>query len=306
MYLLTEALNGMDAAFQALPPNPADDRLTQWRLARSQLVDQFLTIDGTGTGSSFDNTAIPKFVPTLIDALRAQIQAQCPTTAIAPHTRCAWARDTFTTELANVVHGPVFAGTMDLLEAFRTDPTARAQMGQLLEYLLNAASQNDALPSLLATANDLIQVMKDDTNLVPLYQALAPAFAPTTTDAQGNILQKNAVDASLALLGRISVRAFDASGNEVCSAELDPNQVLALALQNLVTPVAGTSGQTGQAPLQTIMDAIGDVNRGDPSLQTTFVATDYANIADNVSQFLLSPTNGLEQFYAIVKNGTTK
>ncbi len=148
--------------------------------------------------------------------------------------------------------------------------------------------------------------MKDDTNLVPLYKALAPAFTPTTTNAQGEIVQKNAIDASLALLGRISGRAFDANGKEVCSAELDPNQVLALALQNLVTPVV-TSGQTGQAPLQTIMDAIGDVNRGDPSLQTSsYVATDYANIADNVSSFLLDPTNGMEQFYAIVKNGTVE
>ncbi len=117
IYLLTGALNGMDAAFAALPPNPSDDRLAQWRLARSQLVDQFLTIDGTGTSSAFDNAAIPKFVPTLIDALRAQIQAQCPTTATAPHTRCAWARDTFTSELATVVHGPVFAATMDILRS---------------------------------------------------------------------------------------------------------------------------------------------------------------------------------------------
>ena len=97
----------------------------------------------------------------------------------------------------NVVHGPVFAGTMDLLEAFRTDPTARAQFGQLLEYLLNAASSNEALSSLLATSNDIIQLLKDDTNLVPLYQALAPALAPSTLNAQGEFVQKNVVNASL-------------------------------------------------------------------------------------------------------------
>jgi hypothetical protein len=72
-----------------------------------------------------------------------------------------------------------------------------------------------------------------------------------------------------------------------------------------VTPVAGTGGAAnGQAPLQTIMDAIGDVNRGDPSVTTALVGSDYGNIADNVSSFLIDPTNGLEQFYAIVRNGT--
>ena len=305
VYLLTQALNEIDAAFANLPnPDPNDDRLAQWRLFRSQLVDQFLTIDGTGTSSTFDNAAIPKIVPTVIDVLRAQLFAQCPTTFAPPFTRCAWARDTWTNELTTVVHGPVFAATMDVLEALRTDATARAQLGRLLQYLLDAASQNAALPSMLATANDIIQILKDDANLVPLYQALAPGFDATTTDAQGHILQKSALDASLALLGRISGRAYDTRGNEICSAELDPNQILAIALQNLVTPVAGTNGQSGQAPLQTIMDAIGDVNRGDPSQTTPLQPIDYASIADNVSSFLTDPTSGLEQFYAIVRNGT--
>jgi len=310
IYLLTEALNNMDAAFaNQVNPDPTDDRFAQWRLARSQLVDQFLTIDGTGEGSTFDNVATPKFVPTLIDVTRAQLFAQCPTTFTAPFTRCAWARDQFASELGNVMHGPTFAATMDVLDALRRDSNSRAQMGNLVQYLLDAASQNDALPNLLASTNDIIQVMKDDTNLVPFYQALASAFVPTQTNAQGQITQKSVVDANLALLGRISGRALDANGNEICSVELDPNQVLTLALANLVTPMTtpasgAQSGQPNQAPLQTIMDVIGDVNRADPSQTGEFAGTDYASIADEVSDFMLNPTNGLEQFYAIVRNGT--
>ena len=191
IYLLTEALNEMDAAFQTAPnPNPNEDRFAQWRLARSQLVDQFLAVDqGTspaGPTWTFDNAGVPKFVPTLIDTLRAQIFAHCPTTTTPPYTRCAWARDTFTSELATVVHGPVFAGTMDILEALRTDPASRAQVELLLQYLLYQASQNEALPSMLATANDIIQVMKDDTNLVPLYQALAPASPRARSTRKGS------------------------------------------------------------------------------------------------------------------------
>jgi hypothetical protein len=310
IYLLTEALNNMDAAFANLQnPVPTDDRLAQWRLARSQLVDQFLTIDGSGTSSTFDNVAIPKFVPTLIDVARSQLFAHCPTTFAAPFTRCAWARDTLTTELANVVHGPTFAATMDVLDAMRLDSNTRAQTGNLLQYLLDAASQNDALPNLLATTNDIIQVMKDDTNLVPLYNALATAFVATQYDAQGDITQKSVIDASLALLGRASGRAYDTKGDEICSAELDPNQILTIALANVVTPMAnasgtGTGGQLNQSPLQTIMDVIGDVNRADPSQTGKLAADDYANIANEVSDFMLNPINGLEQFYEIVRLGT--
>jgi hypothetical protein len=195
--------------------------------------------------------------------------------------------------------GPTFAATMDLMEAFRTDPASRAETGKLITYLLDAASQNEALPSVLASANDMIQLMKDDTNLVPLFHAIAPAFAASTDSSQ-----KSVVDAQLALLGRMSGRAFDKNGKEICSSELDPNQVLTVALKNLVTPMPGTSGQVGQTPLQVIMDVIGDVNRADPSLQTKFEAADYASIADNVSDFLLNKERGLEQFYAIVRNGT--
>ena len=73
-----------------------------------------------------------------------------------------------------------------------------------------------------------------------------------------------------------------------------------------MTPVPQSSGQPGQAPLQTIMDAIGDVNRGNPAQTGTYQAVDYGNIADNVSSFLLDPQSGLEQFYAIVKLGTVE
>jgi hypothetical protein len=307
VYLLTGALNNMDAAFaNQVNTDPSDDRFAQWRLARSQLVDQFLSVNGTGAGSTFANVAIPKFVPTLIDVTRAQLFAHCPTTFAAPGTRCAWARDQLTTELGNVVHGPTFAATMDVLDAMRKDTSARLQTGDLLQYLLDSASQNDALPSMLATANDLVQVMKDDTNLVPLYNALASAFEPTVTNAQGQITQKSVIDAQLSLLGRISGRAYDTSGTEICSAELDPNQVLTFALSNLVTPLPGSNGQSNETPLQAIMDVIGDVNRADPSQTGEYAGADYANISNEVSDFLLNPTNGLEQFYAIVRQGTVQ
>jgi hypothetical protein len=298
VYLLTQALNAMDAAFANDPAKGTpDDRLAQWRLARSQLVDQFLAVDGTTTSSTFHNPAIPQITPVLIDLLRAQLLARCPTSFSAPNDRCTWARDTLTQQMTNVIHGPTFGATMDVLEAIRTDPNSRRQLGNLLQYLLNAASDNDALPSVLASANDMIQLLEDDTNLVPVYHAIAPAL-----DHQPG--QKSVVDAQLALLGKISGRALDGAGKESCGPELDPNQVLNIALKNLVTPMQAPDGTTTQTPLQIIMDVIGDVNRADPSQTSKFAGADYASIADNVSDFLLNKERGLEQFYEIVRQGT--
>src|SRR5262249_46020460 len=50
IYLLTNALNGMDKAFTDYASTHPDDadRQTQWRAARSQLVDQFLAAEGGG------------------------------------------------------------------------------------------------------------------------------------------------------------------------------------------------------------------------------------------------------------------
>jgi len=84
----------------------------------------------------------------------------------------------------------------------------------------------------------------------------------------------------------------------------DPDGVMALALANLVTPMTGTNGQPSETPLEVIVDAIADVNRASPGAGTKLLPEDYANMANEISEFLLDPQRGLEQFYAIVRNGT--
>jgi hypothetical protein len=65
-------------------------------------------------------------------------------------------------------------------------------------------------------------------------------------------------------------------------------------------------GPKKQAPLEVIMDVIADVNRAMPDRADKLDAGDYANIADNVSDFLLNRERGLEQFYEIVRQGTKR
>jgi hypothetical protein len=190
------------------------------------------------------------------------------------------------------------------MDAVRKDNDARTQLEAMLAYLLDAASQNDALAAMLASAADVIQVMRDDTNLVPLYHVLAEAAAASKTDGKGRVTEKSAIDAGTALLAKISGRAYRKDGAELCNKELDPNQILTVALSQLVTPMPGDGSTPGPTPLQVLMDIVADVNRVAPQQTDKLNAADYGSIADNLIDFLLNKERGLEQFYEIVRQGS--
>lgn len=315
LYLILEALNNMDAAFATYASaHPGDtQRLTAWRAARSKLVDQFLSTSGSGAASSFANASVPRILPVLVTALREQAVANCPASFSPPYPACAWVRQTLLANMQASMEGPLFASMMGLSDVIRQDDNGRTQLEAVLTYLLNASAtdgsaQNDALPALLGAADDLVQVLRDDTNLVPFYHVAAEAARPSVMDAKGNVVQAGAMDASISLLSRLTARAYaqPASGSafEDCAKEIDPNQVLTIALQHLVTPMTAPGPLNGQTPLQVIVDAVADVNRAAPGAASKLAPNDYLSIAANVSDFMSSKTSGLEQFYAIIRQGT--
>jgi hypothetical protein len=306
IYLVLQALQAADEQFEASEASNAGlKRKEQWKMARSQLVDQFLDVNGKNTNkASFKNEALPKILPAVINVIRSQLWAQCPTSFTPPFDRCKWAKDEQTANLVKTMKGPTFAAGVDLIEAIRRDDNARTQLEMLLSYMLDAASSNDALAAVIASAIDGIQVLGDDKNLVPLFHALASAAAPSLVDAKGHIVRKGLLDAQLAFLARVNGRAFDENKNEVCSKELDPNQVLQVALQKLVTPMTAPDGTRIETPLEVIIDVIAEVNRAAPGATDKLRPQDYASIADNVSDFLSNKERGLEQFYEIVRQGT--
>ena len=314
IYLLTSALGAIDQAFDDYAKaSPSDaDRQAKWRLARSQLVDQFLRVNGATTASAFANPTVPVLTPVLVDTLRAQLLANCPATfAPAAPTpanplppRCEWARTELTKKLEGVVSGPLFAGSMDMLDAVRGDDAARRELELLLTYLMDTKAPYDALSTMLSATADLLQMLGDDADLVPIYHVLAQAAEGSVTDATGAIVRTGTFDAETALLARIADRAYDEDHHEICAREMDPNQVLNVALKNAVTPMPSQGGRPASTPLQVIMDVVADVNRVAPERTDRLDAPDYASISSNVSDFLLNQERGLEQFYAIVRKGT--
>jgi len=214
-------------------------------------------------------------------------------------------------EMVAATGGPSFSGAIAVLDAIRRDQNARTAQEDLLAYLADpkqadSVGQVEALAELLTTGHDILQVLRDDTNLTPVYQAFAAAFVPPASNPGG----KNVIDATTTLLSRLAGHAYDTNGNEICSKELDPNSVLDVALAHLVTPMPTGSGDagggaTGETPLEVIVDTIADVNRASPSDTTDpLQSADYQNIATEVDEFMTDPERGLEQFYAVVRNAT--
>lgn len=304
LYLILEALNEIDAAFATYAQaNPNDAmRQTQWRKARSQLVDQFLGVTGQNTTmQAFKDPSLPAILPVVLDAVREQVAAHCPG---PPVGACTWARTTLTQNAAATLGGPTFASALDLNEVLRTNDPGRLGLEKLLTYLVDAGSNNDALAEFLASMDDLIQVMSDDANLVPLFHVLATAAASKTNGPNGKT-GPGTVDATMALLSRIAGKAYQGQ-TEICANELDPDAVLSLAMANLVTPMVDPKTMLpSETPLEVILDAIGDVNKQSPGAAAPVGARDLANTANELSEFFLDPTRGLEQFYAIVRNGTS-
>lgn len=295
--LLTAALASIDRAFaDYAAAHPHDTgRLAQWRSARSQLVDQFLTVDApqaTGGTYRFRDRALPRFVPLVTGTLRQQLWAQCTEW---PAITCAWAGHDLAKSAADAVGSPLAAHGADLLDALRQDAGARVELEKLLSYLLDESSSSDALASLLAASADGMQVLQDEADLAPILQAIAPAMAASPDGDRG------LVDAQVALLTRLTARSFDGSGVEQCGGELDPSQALTAVLSNAVTPTTLPGGRT-MTPVEVVLDAIGDVNRARPDETGPLSQGDYASVADEVSRFLLDPQRGLEQFYAICEN----
>ncbi len=296
IYLLIDAIKGMDAAFASYTNGLA--RQGEWRKARSQLVDTFFSVKGTGKGTTWANPAAQAILPTLVETFQAQVLARCPDRSSA--SKCAWGRDELRTNVSDTVGGPTFAAMIDLLEAFRTDDRARTELMALLQYLLDPGSENDALATTLAALIDVLQVLSDDTNLAPVYRAISDAAGESIVDEKGKVVRRGFADGATTALTRVFARAYDAKGNEQCGKEIDPNRVIAVALRNLVTP----AGPDQPAPIEVVLDVVADVNRADPSQTSKLDGGDYANIALEVRSFLLDKGSGLEQIYEVVRQAT--
>jgi len=294
--LLVDSFDEIDAAFASYATQYPNDtgRHALWLQARSHFVDTFLAVDGTGAQASFHNPTLVNALPAILETLRAQTFAHCPGLS----QPCTWARQTLAQSFGSTLGTPTFAAVADLLEAIRTDNVSRTEVEQLVGYLLDSVSGNQASTDTLSATADMLGMLQDDTNLQPVEQVLALTAASPVLDSQRNVVRRGLIDAGVRVLGRMFEEDQDPS--RACWTTRDPNRVLGRLMTDLVTPVSATQ----PSPFETIADVVADVNRANPALQTKLDGGDYGNIANETSEFVLDPSTGLEQVYAIVRQAT--
>lgn len=258
----------------------AERRKGQWKRARSQIVDQFLGIEGTGTNAKFANGGIPRALSASLRAFREQVNAHCPDRENG--VTCAWAKSEMGQKVSDGLGGPMVAATVDLLEKIRQDETARREVEKLLEYVLSSSSPDQALEGTLSSLADVLQVLLSDKEIAPILNAVSAAAEPE--NASGT---KGTLPATLQLLKALT------------SDKYDKYHVMDHVLPNLVTPMNGGKGPT---PLEIIMDTVAEVDRIDASTPTApQLPEDYEAIFRTTRDFLTSETRGLEQIYTIVQ-----
>lgn len=295
IYLLIDALKGFDRRLaEHKAANAADDRLPQWRRARSQMVDQLFAVKGTGKDTRLANPAVEKMLPILVGALRSQLAANCPD----PSKGCAWGRTELPNKVRDVVTGPTFATTLDLLDAIRADEPARTELERLMVFLLESATA-DASKTTLTSMVDMLQVFEDDANLTALLHAAAEAAGPEIVGDDGRVASRGLLLSAIEVMSRVLGEARTPSGVRHCGREIDPNRTLAVVLRRLVTPRADAP-----APIEVIIDVVADVNRRRPEETSKLEPDDYASIAHEVADFCSHESRGLEQVYTVIKQAT--
>jgi len=302
IYLLIDALKEVDQAFanDAAANSGDTTKHTAWLNARSQLADAFLSAKGTGASATWANPVVTRMLPALIDALRGDLATYCPNARV--NGSCPWARTQLTQEMLTVVDGPLFSGSVDLLQAVRSNVPARVELEQVVQYLLGPGTPA-AQQATLTALHDILQLFSDDTNLTPVWNALATGTGATLVDDRGQVVRRSAADALVETLTRVLARGYDAQGMEICADEIDPDRTFASVLTNLVTPPSPAQ----LTPIETLIDAITDVNRANPGVAftTKLDGGDYANIDAELSDFLENPQSGLEQVYDVIREATS-
>ena len=292
--LFADALHGIDTRFQKACQNAGANmaacladaavRQGQWKRARSQLVDEFLAVDGTGTSAAFHNPTVTPTLITLLTLVREQLNANCSDRENHEDgTGCDWAKKTLGDKVAGVLGRPLFAAVVDVSDKLRQDEASRRQLETFLQYVLEPSHDSGQdLQGTLASVADLLQVLLDDKNLSPLLNAGAIGASPDA--APGG---PGAGSATLEVLKALTNDTYDRY------------HVLDHVLPNLVTPM---DGGANVSPVEILMDVIADVNRIDASSAGAFAPDDYEAIMNTMNGFMVDRTRGMEQLYTILQS----
>jgi hypothetical protein len=276
---LLDSLSSMDRAWAAAP-----ERRTRWLSARGAMVDQLMAARRAPGGDfRFANARTLAALRILVPFLQQRIEAH----------RSAGDLDSWSTELDDRLEASlgsaVGSASFRFLDAIQRDPAAKEALSNLASYLVDEAASGDNFGTSLVAGADLMQVLRDDVDMVPLLRALAPGLASGTDEALAGgpapEVRGAALDQSLDLLREID--------------RVDEPHTLSLVLQNLVSLPEDGSEET---PLEVMIDVAAEVNRASPGLAGPLSAEDHADVLGVTHDFFTSEERGLERIYDVIQN----
>lgn len=277
MQLVLDALRNVDRDLADADP----EVVTEWRTARDGLTTQLLDTRTVGTEYRFANQRGRAIVLALLPFVRARLDDH--------RTRgdlTEWSRG-LPTDLSDFLNEPLVAGLIQMLDVVNQDPEARGALVDLLGYLVDEASDNDAFGSVVYALMDMLQVMEDEENILPLLHGLSVAMAPNARELVAGASGTPDIDGSVgydALTLLREIRGFDR------------NRMLRALLRNLVQLRPDET-----TPLETILDVMNEVNRAEPGAGGPFLPADYRAEFGQMTDFMDDERRGMERLYDVIQ-----
>jgi hypothetical protein len=293
LYMLLDALNGIDKVWAT-----ADKaRYSDYLKARSDLVDQLLTVDRDDTDPA---SPVYRMHSQRGRAVTLEALSWLRGTVLQNHPiagdRVAWAigDNGLAKRLGETLRHPLVAYGLDLIDIVLSDVAASAEFAKLNAELVDFESNESNFLGMALAAADGLEFVDHEPNVAPVVQfgaiAIAPnAFKAIAPNGPAPNIAEGAAYKNLELTRKIAM--LDAYRGK---PTLSP---IAKILKNAVAAPAGA-----RSPLEVVFDAIADVNRVNPEKPTTepFVAADNQKVFGNLQSFMSDPDRGLVRLYTVI------
>jgi len=283
LYLLLDGLKRIDTSFAS---KEHAHRLDVWREGRSELVDLMFGIEDKDGAKRMKDRIGRAVTLRMMGFLQERIRAHREANDLDQ-----WG-PSFTARVQSILEKPWVAGAIGLLDRTYEDAAAADEFARLAKYLFEEEGEGFST-SLLASA-DLLQLLDDSTSLTPLLHVAAEAVAPGVLDA---VKQGGSFKVSDGV-----ARSFVEVQHAISDIDKGSPSTTAKLMRNLVAP----SMEDGRTPLETLLDAVSEIQRKDPSrpLDAPLERADFRSIAECLRDFLADEDRGLERFYNVVQNRT--
>lgn len=268
--LLADAWKKKRVALAASP-----QAATDWNGAVSAAADLYLAALPVMGGYKLGTPRLRPILLSTLELLRGRVRGH----ATAGDLK-AWAQRDLYTDLEAALTGPIAAGLYDSTSAIAGDADAAQKLYRLVSWLLldpgPGAADAARFQSMLYASADLVQLLLDDADLVPLVKGLGTLLDP----------ERGAVDGLLAVLRR--------------GLPTDTGQVLITIGRNFMR-----SDSSGRYPGANLSDSISEINRaraGEPGVRgTDFDEIDYREVLQTLGKTLLDEKRGVRRILDVIE-----